>query len=215
MQKSCGKGNSNQGRLVGYVDYANDDWLAHFARNGRVVFFDTETTGLGDDDEIVQLSAVEYVGGRKARSYNAYIRPTLDEGRCIAEDIHGCTWGMLKRRGQTPTKAVEGFFDLIGEGDALVVAHNFRFDMRMLRRECELCDREWDVRALNLAGCDTLALARRLHPEFHWRRGGDGYALETLVEAFGLRAKNSHRAMDDAKACAKLFFHLVGELAGK
>ena len=35
--------------------------LAEYARNGRVVVFDTETTGGADYDEICQIAAVEYV----------------------------------------------------------------------------------------------------------------------------------------------------------
>ena len=215
MLESCINESPVRGRLVGFIDCAKSCDLTRYAREGRVIFFDTETSGLDDDDEVVQLSAVEYLNGRIGGTYNAYIHPTLDEDRDIADFIHGCTWEMLKRRGLTPTKAVDGFFDFIGSGHALLVAHNMRFDMKMLRRECALCSREWDVRPLDLMGCDTLALARRLHPEFHWRCGGCGYSLEALVDAFGLRAKNSHRAMDDAKACAKLFFHLVKELESK
>ena len=206
---------SARGRLVGYIDCVRVKELARYAKEGRIVFFDTETTGLDSDDEIVQISAVEYVDGRKARTYNAYIRPTLDEDRNIAEDIHGCTWDFLKRRGKSPSDALAGFFELLGDGNALVVAHNLRFDMRMLRQECGVSGREWDVRGLGLVGCDTLSLAKRLHPEFLWRSGGCGYSLGTLVDVFRLKAVNSHRAMDDTNACAKLFFALVKELEAK
>ena len=40
--------------------------IAEYARSGRVVVFDTETTGCSRWDEICQIAAVEYVDGVKA-----------------------------------------------------------------------------------------------------------------------------------------------------
>ena len=43
--------------------------LERLAREGRVVAFDAETTGLTPRDEICQLAAVEYVAGKEARTF--------------------------------------------------------------------------------------------------------------------------------------------------
>ena len=42
----------------------NIERFVEFAGSGRVVVFDTETTGGAGTDEICQLAAAEYVNGR-------------------------------------------------------------------------------------------------------------------------------------------------------
>ena len=51
------------------------DYKVH-AISGRVVVFDTETTGISRDDEIVQLSAAEYVCGELTLSLIHISEPT-------------------------------------------------------------------------------------------------------------------------------------------
>ena len=46
----------------------NIEKFAEFADSGRVVVFDTETTGGSCSDEICQLAAAEYVNGRLERT---------------------------------------------------------------------------------------------------------------------------------------------------
>ena len=52
--------------------------LAEYARSGRVVVFDTETTGGRPYDEICQIAAVEYVNGTMTRTLALYICPTCE-----------------------------------------------------------------------------------------------------------------------------------------
>ena len=49
--------------------------LAEYAQLGRVVVFDTETTGCSRYDEICQIAAVEYVRGVRNRTLALYICP--------------------------------------------------------------------------------------------------------------------------------------------
>ena len=56
----------------------NIERFAEFADCGRVVVFDTETTGGSCSDEICQLAAAECVNGRLERTMNVYIRPTCE-----------------------------------------------------------------------------------------------------------------------------------------
>ena len=60
-----------EGRIDGDGAVASDGLAIWFALNGRVVVFDTETTGLGEDDEILQLSAIEFLRGVRTRTFNA------------------------------------------------------------------------------------------------------------------------------------------------
>lgn len=195
-----------EGRIDGDGAVASDGLAVWFALNGRVVVFDTETTGLGEDDEILQLSAIEFVKGVQTRTFNAYIKPVLEHDD-IGTGIHGITKAFLKKNGRPAKDVLDEFFGFLGR-NVLLVAHNINFDMGMLQQECALCeDATWELAQVKL--CNTILFAYSQYPEFSSRNGGCGYALETLIEQLGIDAKNSHRADDDADACAKLFFKLV------
>ena len=92
------------------------------------------------------------------------------------------------------------FFEFLGD-DALLVAHNNRFDMRMLGQECEKFDLCFAPKGIET--CDTLALSRRLLPDL------ESHALSSLVDALGVDGVNSHDALDDTLACAGVFFALL------
>ena len=170
------------------------------ARRGRVVAFDTETTGGSPWDEICQIAAAEFVGGALARTLALYIRPTCRVNPW-AEAVHGLSDAFLRENGIAPEEAMRRFFDFVGEG-ALLVAHNAAFDLRMLRQECCKFDLCFDCAGAEV--CDTLALSRRLRPDL------PNHRLATLVERLPVDGVNSHDALDDALACAGVFFKLLG-----
>ena len=108
--------------------------LERLAREGRVVAFDTETTGLTPRDEICQLAAVEYVAGKEARTFMRHLRvdrPMSD----AAFRTHGISPEFLAAHGVAPAEALREFLAFLGEG-ALLVAHNLPFDMGMFRNAC-------------------------------------------------------------------------------
>ena len=173
--------------------------IAEYARSGRVVVFDTETTGCSRYDEICQIAAVEYVNGVQTRTFNTYICPSC-EMNPWAEGVHGLSLDFLSKHGLAPEEAMRQFFEFLGS-DALLVAHNNKFDMRMLNQECgkfDLCFAPDGIET-----CDTVALARHLRP------GLDSYSLANLIEALSIDGINSHDAIDDTLACAGLFFKLL------
>lgn len=176
--------------------------IAAYAGRGRVVVFDTETTGGTRNDEICQIAAAEYVCGELRRTMNAYLCPTC-EMNFWAERIHGLSMDFLRLNGMEPTEALARFFDFLGS-DAMLVAHNNRFDMGMLRQECAKFGVVFEP--VNVETCDTLALSRFLHPEFRH------HSLGSLLEPLGVEGVNSHDALDDTLACAGVFFKLVAEI---
>ena len=173
--------------------------LLEYARAGRVVVFDTETTGCSRWDEICQIAAVEYVNGVQTRTLMLYICPTCEMDP-RAEAVHGLSVDFLSEHGLVPEEAMRQFFEFVGN-DALLVAHNVRFDLRMLQQECVKFNLEFAPDGLET--CDTLALARYRRPDLNC------HALGYLVDALGLDGVNSHDALDDAHACAELLFALV------
>ena len=72
--------------------------LASRARAGRVVVFDTETTGGSSWDEICQIAAAEYVGGNLSRTLALYVCPTCTMNPW-AEAVHGLSMEFLHEHG--------------------------------------------------------------------------------------------------------------------
>lgn len=175
--------------------------IVRLAHSGRVVVFDTESTGMSANDEICQLAATEFVAGHKARTMNVYVRPSCAMSE-DAESVHGLSLAFLQEHGIDPADALEKFFALLGP-DVLLVAHSSPFDLRMLRQSCSRCGMEFHEDEFKV--CDTIRLAKRLHPEF------GRYRLSHLLEVLNVEGVNSHDAKDDAAACAGVFFCLVEE----
>ena len=182
----------------------NIERFAEFADSGRVVVFDTETTGGSCSDEICQLAAAEFVDGRLERTMNVYIRPTC-EMNPWAEQIHGISMDYLDEHGIAPEDALHQFFDFLGS-DVLLVAHNNRFDLKMLQQECAKFDYAFEPDGVVM--CDTLALARYFRPDLK------SHALGNLLELLGVDGVNSHDALDDVMACAGVFFKLLADRPG-
>ena len=86
--------------------------IAEYARRGRVVVFDTETTGCSRWDEICQIAAVEYVGGVRARTFSAYVCPTC-EMNPRAEVVHGLSLDFLSGHGLSSGSRKPFFFRLL------------------------------------------------------------------------------------------------------
>ncbi len=171
-----------------------------YAVDGRVVVFDTETTGGSCYDEICQIAAAEYVGGVRTRTFCEYVRPSC-EMNPYAQMVHGLSMEFLAVHGLEPEEAMHRFFAFLGR-DTLLVAHNNRFDMRMLVQECEKFALGLELPE-DIETCDTLALARRLRP------GLSSYKLADLMDTLGVAGDNSHDALDDTLACAGVFFSLL------
>ncbi len=175
--------------------------LAAFARTGRVVVFDTETTGGSSWDEICQIAAAEYIGGKLTRTLSLYICPTC-RMNAWAEAVHGLSMEFLRENGIAPTAAMRRFFEFLGR-DVLLVAHNAMFDLRMLNSECEKFGLVFAPEGLET--CDTLALSRKLRPDL------ERHTLANLIDALEIDGVNSHDALDDAMACAGIFFKLLSD----
>ena len=179
--------------------------IAEYARSGRVVVFDTETTGCSRWDEICQIAAVEYVNGKLSRTFARYICPTC-EMNPFAEMVHGLSLDFLHEHGLEPEEAMRQFFEFVGD-DVLLVAHNATFDMRMVRQECRKFGLAFAPRGVET--CDTLTLSRRLRPDL------PSHKLSYLIGALDIDGVNSHDALDDALACAGVFFTFLKETMAK
>jgi DNA polymerase III subunit epsilon len=163
----------------------------------RYVVVDVETTGLTPARAgLCEIGAVRLEGLVAVGSFQTLVDP----GRPVPAAITAVT-GLADRdlRGAPgPSEAVQRF--LAFAGDAVLVAHNARFDLAFLDREVER------ITGRRLAGpvVDTVALARCL-------LGGRSRAsLASLARFFGTSVTPCHRALPDAQATAEVLVGLTG-----
>ena len=162
------------------------------------VIFDTETTGLSAKDEIVEIAAIKFTGGKPVGSYHSYIVPTIPVPRA-ASNIHGLTEDFLRKEGNQATHALGGFFTFLGDHPAC--AHNFKFDKRMVENHCKKIGMKVTIKK----GFCTLELSRIM-------MALTSHKLESIIDTFDLRkGLNSHNAIDDVKATAR-YAHLLNRV---
>jgi DNA polymerase III epsilon subunit family exonuclease len=162
------------------------------------VVVDLETTGLRPGtSQICEIGAVRVHRLELEREFQTLVNPgrSLESG---AATLTGLRDAQL-RRAPTPPLAVQRF--LAFAGDAVLVAHNARFDLSFLDRETER------LTGSRLAApvVDTLRLARRLLDGRTERAG-----LAQLAHYFGTSAQPCHRALPDAQATAEILLALIG-----
>ncbi len=176
-----------------------------------ILFFDTETTGLPDNDSppgrgqphIVQLAAV-LVDGRAERTVATLIQP---EGWTIHPDarrVHGISVERARAEGIPIAQAIASFDELLAEAD-LAVAHNVKFDRLLLDSEYARLARRprWPRTFCTMLACtDVLCL-----PGY---RGG--YKWPKLEEAyyhfFRRPLACAHDALADVRACIAIYQEL-------
>jgi DNA polymerase III subunit epsilon len=162
------------------------------------VVVDLETTGLSArTDEICEIGAVRLRGLVPAGTFATLVRPGGDLPPAVAA-LTGLRAADL-RRAPRLEPAVRRFLDFAG--DAVLVAHNARFDLAFLDRAVERIS----GRRLAAPVLDTVALARALVG------GRAGRAsLRSLAHFFGTATEPCHRALPDAQATAEVLVALVG-----
>jgi DNA polymerase-3 subunit epsilon len=177
----------------------------------RVICFDVESTGFASTDGIIEIGAVEYIyGQRTGVLFQSYIKPTVPVNHHAAE-VHGLTNMMLASA--PPAKLVIPSF-LSWVGSSPLVAHNARFDMRMLQQEANRLGLG-DTLKEKPVFC-TMRSYRKLYP-------GRPYALIDLYTALlGAEryASNSqicnpklpnHSAIVDCEILGEIFLKLAEE----
>ncbi len=166
-------------------------------KKGRVVVFDTETTGLDtESDDIIQIAAVEIAEGKIGESFEVYI----DTDRDLAESqkIHHISKDKLKEYGIERKEALSRFLQFVG--DSVIVAHNLKYDRDILQSNLKRAGLE--ALSNEIVAYDSIEIARRLYPKL------PSYRLEYLIERFDIEGVNSHNALDDVKATVNLLLYL-------
>jgi DNA polymerase III epsilon subunit family exonuclease len=164
----------------------------------RFVVVDLETTGLRPGQaRICEIGAVRVEGLTPAGTFETLVDP----GTRLPAIISSLT-GILDADlvgAPGPAAAVRRFLEFAG--DAVLVAHNARFDVGFLNREVE----HLTGRRLAVPIVDTVGLARRLLAGRVARA-----SLASLSYFFGTSVQPCHRALPDAEATAEILVALIG-----
>ncbi|MGZ4334682.1 MAG: exonuclease domain-containing protein [Gaiellaceae bacterium] len=160
------------------------------------VVFDLETTGLRPGSaRPCEIGAVRVRDLRLEERYQTLANPGARLSPAIAQ-LTGLRDAEL-RRAPPVTAAVRGFLSFAG--DAILVAHNARFDLAFLDHETM----RLTGRRVAATVVDTVGLARRL-------LGRQPANLAALSYRFATEARPCHRALPDAEATAEILLCLIG-----
>ena len=187
--------NNTAGAITGVFDPSFD---------APAIVFDIETTGLSVKNcGITEIGAVKIQCGEVLESFDTFVNPEMP----IPEEIQsltGITNEMVKDAPKVK-EALEAFFAFIGGEDAekkpLLIAHNANFDIGFIRYYAEQSGLAFPNPYL-----DTLALSKYVNPELK------NHKLDTLVEAYGLGDFNHHRASEDSRVLALIYFQMLDRL---
>src|SRR5436190_412694 len=151
----------------------------------------------GSTSPICEIGAVRVRGLELADEFETLVNPRVPLGAAVSA-LTGLRDAQL-RRAPAAEDAVRRF--IVFAGDAVLVAHNARFDLAFLDRETER------LTGARLGGpvVDTVGLARRLLAGRTARAG-----LSSLARFFGTEATPCHRALPDAQATAEILIMLLG-----
>lgn len=164
-----------------------------------VVAFDTETSGAWPvSSEVIEFGAVKSLNGQIIDEINILFKPCRP---LVAENIaiHGITNEMVESAPQFKVHADEIAKFMQG---AIPVAHHAPFDMGFMSFEFERA-------GLPLNFSDSLCtslLSRQLIQE------SENHKLQTLIKLLKFDGGTAHRALDDAKACLRVFEENVKRL---
>jgi DNA polymerase-3 subunit epsilon len=167
----------------------------------REIALDTETTGLDpySGNRIVEIGCVEMENHiRTGNVFHAYLNPERDMP-IEAEKVHGLSIDFLSDKPKFSAVAAS-FLEFIG--NASLVIHNARFDMKFINAELE-----WlDLAPLPMErAIDTVVMARKKYP-------GQPASLDALCRRFNidLSVREKHGALLDAELLAEVYLELMG-----
>jgi DNA polymerase-3 subunit epsilon len=162
------------------------------------VVLDLETTG-GSPTEcrITEIGAVKVRGGQVIGEFQSLVNPGEPIPAFISV-LTGITDPMVASSPYIES-ALPAFLEFIG--DAVLVAHNARFDITFLKVNCEQLQLDWPGNKV----LDTVHLARQLVT----RDEAPNHKLSSLARVFSTRVTPDHRALHDAQATVDVLHGLI------
>jgi DNA polymerase-3 subunit alpha (Gram-positive type) len=162
------------------------------------VVYDVETTGLSvTSNKIIEIAGVKMVDGKVIDEFAKFIDPHEKIPYHISQ-LTNITDDMVAGAPEE-SEVIPQFVEWAR--DAVLVAHNARFDTGFLQAACK----RHSMPEMPNPVLDTLELARLLYPSMKNHR------LNTLTDKFKVSLESHHRAIDDSKALGEILNHLLKE----
>lgn len=179
----------------------------------RTVVLDTESTGLGDNAQIVEIAVVDEGG---SPLFHSYCRPSIPV-EPDAQAVHGISADLLATAPTWPE--IVGHVRAVLEG-SIVVIFNSAFDIRLLIQTTEAFADSFDKQAYD----ETVAGFRSVNTECAMSHAAYVYgptnrhgtiSLKNAVAAAGIEFQGkAHSAVGDAATTAALWRAMGPRLAG-
>ena len=168
--------------------------------NLQPVVLDTETTGLGSYDEIIEIALVNFQGNV---IYESLVRPTIE----IPPDST-----RINRISNEMVKSSPSWKEVWNQVQPLlsrkpVVIYNSEFDVRLMQQSHRIARIPW-------TNVFTPVCLMKLYAAFlgEWNSYKNDFRFVTLEKAgalSGIQLPNSHRATDDTLLAYALLKHLA------
>jgi DNA polymerase III subunit epsilon len=163
------------------------------------VYLDTETTGLDNKAEIIELSIVDHED-------QVLLEQLIKPRRPIPSDstrIHGISDQMVQEQPDWKTVWPE-IYNLLK--DRIIGMYNAEFDLRMF----EQTKRLYNIQAAPFKGFDVMKLYAQYNGD--WDASRRSYRYIKLVDAgaaCGISIPNSHRTTDDTRLTRALTHYIA------
>lgn len=176
-------------------------WAVEAARDPRVVYLDTETTGFGPRAEIVDIGVIDAAG---QVIFESLVRPERPIPREVIA-IHGITDADVR-----DAPRWDELYEQLGPvlKDRRILVYNVTFDRQMVNQSCQRyalpeAEADWECAMKRYAG-----FAGNWDPRKRWF---SFVKLEHAVRAFNGQP-GGHRAAADAIACRNVVLGMASTL---
>lgn len=163
----------------------------------RAIVIDTETTGLTTEDDILQVSIIDYAG---TVLFNEYIKPTRCKEWPEAEAIHGISSKMVENCKdfdyyKDKIQVILDFYDVI-------IGYNVNYDIQMLKsRGIDFSEfAEEDIYDIMPVFAEIYGEWNSYYRNYRWQK------LTTCAQHYGYTwEEDAHNALGDVKATLYCF----------
>ncbi len=189
----CGPDDSDDSKTIAeatYAEYTNK--MNKNIKNTEICAIDVETTGFDEKtDRITEIAAIKIKNNEVIGKIEFLINPERQIPAKISK-LTGITDQMVSDKPR--------FADVVDEllefiGDAVIIAHHSRFDMKFINMELKRISHQPLENAV-LCSCN---LAKKLYPHFN------RYSLDAIAGRFDLKFVSRHRAYGDALMVTDIF----------
>ena len=185
----------------------------------HAVVIDTESTGLGENDTIVELAAVRAFD--RSVIFNSLVIPSSPM-HPAAEAVHGISTIMAHAHGQSTNSAINDLIERASDASCtFITAYNLPFDRRlieqsMLKNTTPPHPPHFISLLLMTDSPCIMELANRFfHEHLEWCQERSQFkrlSLEKCLKIAGIEREGiAHRALSDALAATDLLRFIAGE----